>query len=127
MTTLKPTSNSLSLIYTCPKCEANHWATVEETTFPGGTICYCGEKIKYLTIQKVDIKIQYEQVAGSSPIKEKSNNNYDKAASILAAQGIDSKYIKQAAGLNQTVETLVREAILNYSKQNEQSECVLQH
>lgn len=56
---MKPTGADLSLLYTCPKCGQVHPASIKETKFPGGVLCYCGNQITFDTIYHVDLKIDY--------------------------------------------------------------------
>ena len=55
---LKPSRYEVQLIYACPSCDMEHYATVEETQFPGGVLCYCGEKIKFKAIHGTSITLK---------------------------------------------------------------------
>ena len=48
--TLTPSKYEVQLVYECPSCSIEHYATVDETRFPGGVLCYCGKKIKFKAI-----------------------------------------------------------------------------
>lgn len=58
---LKPKSVDLYLVYGCPSCGAEHTATREETIFPGGVLCGCGEKIRFKPIKTVVVTPHYEE------------------------------------------------------------------
>ena len=55
---LTPSKYEVQLIYTCPDCDIEHYATVEETQFPGGVLCYCGKKIKFKAIYGTKITLK---------------------------------------------------------------------
>lgn len=56
---MKPNGADLYLLYTCPDCSQVHSATIKETKFPGGVLCYCGHQIKFDPIEHVHMKIDY--------------------------------------------------------------------
>ncbi len=60
MERLKPSHYDVYPIYKCPKCDAEHQQELEETVFPAGILCYCGEKLKLDPIEKVDVKPHYK-------------------------------------------------------------------
>lgn len=77
---IRPVRVDLWLIYECEKCKAEHWARAQETSFPGGFLCFCGAKNKFEQIERVSItpkyKKQQEKLVGQT---ENKNIDYEKA------------------------------------------------
>ena len=46
MTKLLPKGYEVQLIYECSNCGCEHYCSVEESVFPAGIKCYCGENIR---------------------------------------------------------------------------------
>ena len=46
MTKLLPKGYEVQLIYECANCGCEHYCSVEESVFPAGIKCYCGENIR---------------------------------------------------------------------------------
>ena len=70
MERIKPSHYDVYPVYTCHKCDAEHQQTLEETVFPAGILCYCGEKLKIATIEKVDVKPHYKNKGVVTPAED---------------------------------------------------------
>ncbi|GAG22377.1 unnamed protein product, partial [marine sediment metagenome] len=70
MALVEPDRYSVNLLYVCKKCEYEHEVDPEETQFPGGVRCTCGEKIKFKAITNVTVSPIYgtEDVTTSDPM-----------------------------------------------------------
>lgn len=58
MITIDPCGADIYLKYKCP-CGAEYSVTIDETKYPGGALCYCGQKLKYKPIERVKIGIVF--------------------------------------------------------------------
>ena len=67
MNKVKPSGYDITLIYECDKCNAEHSATLEETEFPAGILCFCGAKIKLETVEDVSVKCSFKDVSAKQP------------------------------------------------------------
>ena len=82
MNRLKPTRYEVQLIYKCPDCNMQHYATVEETVFPAGILCYCGCKMNLEPIKntKLILNRKSKTVTNRKPKPQKhiENNKQEK-------------------------------------------------
>ena len=46
MTKLLPKRYEVQLIYECDNCGCEHWCSIEESVFPAGIKCYCGNNMR---------------------------------------------------------------------------------
>lgn len=92
---LKPKSVDLYLVYGCPSCGAEHTATREETIFPGGVLCYCGEKIKFQPIDTIKVIPNYREKLAKSAVKiDKTDKKHDDVVALLVGMGYNRSYAK---------------------------------
>ena len=71
---LKPSRYEVQLVYTCSSCDTEHYATIEETQFPGGVLCYCGEKIRFKTIYGTKITLKTKGEKEKKDVEKESDN-----------------------------------------------------
>ena len=71
---LKPSRYEVQLIYACPSCDTEHYATVEETQFPGGVLCYCGKKIRFKAIHGTKITLKTKDGEKKKDVEKDINN-----------------------------------------------------
>tara|TARA_R110000765_G_scaffold259501_2_gene359682 strand:+ start:910 stop:1278 length:369 start_codon:yes stop_codon:yes gene_type:complete len=101
---MKPSHYDVYPVYTCPKCDAEHQQTLEETVFPAGVLCYCGEKLKLETIEKVDVKPYYknkgaiEQENNVKEVKKESAEDHSDIISGLVSLGHKKSEAKTLIG-----------------------------
>lgn len=113
---LKPKSVDLYLVYGCPNCGAEHTATREETIFPGGVLCNCGEKIIFQPIKTITVRPNYEP-ENKSPAKkiDKVQSNHDDVVALLVGLGYNKlvarRRVAELSHLKdeQIIETLLKE------------------
>ncbi len=88
---LKPKSVDLYLVYGCPNCGAEHTATREETIFPGGVLCGCGEKIRFKPIKTVVVTPNYGEPKKTTVDKPTRNpqteQNHQDVVALLVGLG----------------------------------------
>ena len=86
---LTPSRYEVQLVYECPSCELEHYATVEETRFPGGVLCYCGDKIKFKPIQgtSLSLKSKGRKERKPNPQKNKDSKLLEDLVSALCSVG----------------------------------------
>ena len=68
MSKIEPYGFEVSLVYKCGKCGTLHYCSREETIFPAGILCYCGEKLKLKGIDSFDVSANFSG-AGSQAAK----------------------------------------------------------
>ncbi len=59
MSKIEPYGFEVSLVYKCGKCDTLHYCSREETIFPAGILCYCGEKLKLKGIDSFDVSANF--------------------------------------------------------------------
>lgn len=92
---LKPKSVDLYLVYGCPNCGAEHTATREETIFPGGVLCGCGEKIRFQPIDTIKVIPNYREKPVKTTVKvEKTENNHEDVVALLVGMGYNKSYAR---------------------------------
>tara|TARA_B100000029_G_scaffold497366_1_gene564887 strand:- start:306 stop:656 length:351 start_codon:yes stop_codon:yes gene_type:complete len=72
--TLTPSKYEVQLVYECPSCSIEHYATVDETRFPGGVLCYCGKKIKFKAIYGTKITLKTKEWEKKENVKKEVDN-----------------------------------------------------
>jgi len=70
---LSPSKYEVQLVYECPSCSIEHYATVDETRFPGGVLCYCGKKIKFKAIYGTSLSLKTKKVKKQKAVTKDSN------------------------------------------------------
>ena len=85
MKTIRPNRAELYLWFTCPSCGAEHMATIEETQFPGGVLCYCKERLRFVPVTGADVSLRY--VGQARPVDPREG------AAILPRQRVDDGVI----------------------------------
>lgn len=56
---MKPKTADVFFVYQCEKCGQQHQASIKETKFPGGVLCFCGSQIRFDPIKHVHLNIEY--------------------------------------------------------------------
>jgi len=101
MKRLKPTSYDVYPVFTCPTCSAEWQQTIEETEFPAGVLCFCGERLSFETIMSVDVVPSFNR----SPVKSKKrtvskasdrNVNHSEVSSALVKLGFSKSEANKA-------------------------------
>lgn len=93
---MKPKGIEVYLVYECPKCNAQHTTSREETIFPGGVLCWCGEKIEFEPISTITAQIHYSTKKYIKKEKEVSvSPNRDDLIIGLVNLGYNKAYLQK--------------------------------
>jgi hypothetical protein len=116
MTKIRPTGFDVTLIYTCSKCESEHFVSREETIFPAGILCYCGKKLKLESINEINVDCGFgkEKVATKEQPKQ-SSQDFDEALESLIGLGYTRQEaenrVQKASELYDTPEECLKHAL----------------
>ena len=95
MKRLKPTNYDVYPVYTCPRCEAEWQQTIEETVFPSGVLCYCGERLSFEPIASVEVVACFVKASTKKTNvpedKHDDSFDYSEVVSTLIGLGFSKK------------------------------------
>lgn len=77
MKKVKPSHYEVFPVYTCPACGVEHQQSIEETVFPAGILCYCGEKIRLHSIEDVSVSAKFSNDGGKIKKESIGSNSLD--------------------------------------------------
>jgi len=114
MKRIKPSHYEVLPVYTCPECDMEHQQTIEETVFPAGILCYCGEKLRLETIQEVNVEATFKnRVSSKKDVVEEVS--HEEVVNTLIGMGYKSNEAKSLvadfSAENQTSEELLEKII----------------
>ena len=119
----KPSHYDVYPVYVCHKCDAEHQQTLEETIFPAGILCYCGEKLKLETIQEVNVEAIFKnEVSSKKDVVEGVDHSIPLQPSICIGRAyIQEGVVSTLVGLGYK-STEAKSLVAEFSVEDETSE-----